>query len=168
MNDNKNILILNTGGTFNKVYNEINGKLFVPHHNQAIDYILKTSKINNIKVDGIIYKDSLDIKKSDRKKLVQYINKSTYKKIIIIHGTDTINITAKYLKKKIKNKLIVLTGSMKPFSINPIEATANLMTAFGFIQTCKENKVYICMHGLIKQPNKIKKNKKLGLFECHS
>lgn len=166
MKMNKKILILNTGGTFNKIYDEINGKLIVPSHKNSLHYIIKSAKISNVKVDGLIYKDSLDITNKDRKNLMLYIQKSKFKKIIIIHGTDTMNKTALYLDKKIKDKKIVLTGSMKPFSIEPIEATSNLMSAFGFLHSCTKNNIYICMHSLIKKHTKIMKNKKLGIFEC--
>jgi L-asparaginase len=162
----KDILIINTGGTFNKIYNEINGQLIINKNSKFIKRILNISKINDIKVKGLIYKDSLDINIKDRKKLKNYIKKSKYKKIIIVHGTDTMSETAIYLNDKINNKQIVLTGSMMPYSINPIEATSNLMSAFGFLISNKNNNIYICMHGLIKQHTKIKKNKKLGIFEC--
>ena len=153
MNKNQNILILNTGGTFNKVYNELNGELIVPSNNNAINKIVKHTKLSNITIDGLIYKDSLNINNKDRDQLVNHINNSNFNKIIIVHGTDTISITASYLNKKIKNKIIILTGSMMPFSINPIEATGNLMSAYGFINNCKKNNIYICMHGLIKKFN---------------
>ncbi len=165
MNNNKNILILNTGGTFNKVYNELNGKLIVPKDNSAIDKIIKSIKIETITVKGLIYKDSLDIDKQDRKELVSCINSLDYKKIIIIHGTDTMGKTASYLNKYIKNKQIVLTGAMIPFSIDSIEATANLMSAYGFILNCSKDDTYISMHGLVKKFNKIKKNREIGVFQ---
>ena len=95
-NDN-NILIINTGGTFNKIYNQLTGNLEIYKKNKAIEKILLASKINDVKVTGIIYKDSLDITNNDRDKLVEIINDSNYNKIIIIHGTDTINHTALYL-----------------------------------------------------------------------
>ncbi len=162
----KQILILNIGGTFNKIYDEINGNLIVPKSNDVIDYILQIAKISNIKVAGLIYKDSLAINKNDRQKLVDYIKISKYKKIIIVHGTDTMNKTALFLSKQITNKHIVITGAMKPFSINPIEATANLLSAVGFIKANKKNNIYISMHGLIKEHTKIIKNRELGVFEC--
>ena len=165
MNNKKNILILNTGGTFCKVYNELNGTLIVPKDNKSIKSIVKHTKLSDIFIDGLIHKDSLEINKYDRDKLVEYINQSGFKKIIIIHGTDTMNLTASYLDKKIKDKRIILTGSMVPFSINPIEATANLMGAYGFIKNCRNNHIYICMHGLIKKHTKLKKNKTLGVFQ---
>ena len=165
MNNSDKILILNTGGTFSKIYDEISGQLVVPNNNYSVKKILKRSKILDIQVNGIIYKDSLDITNQDRKKLVNFINSYNYKKIIVIHATDTMNLTALYLAKRIKNKQIIITGSMKPFSINPIEAVSNLMLAYGFLNGCKKNNIYISMHGLIKKHNQIKKNKKLGIFQ---
>ena len=162
------VLIINTGGTFNKQYNLLNGKLEIYQDNTYIQNILNKIYYSNMKpeIEGIIYKDSLDINKKDRKKLVDIINKSKIKYIIVIHGTDTMNKTAKYLNKKIKNKKIVLLGSMQPFSIEPIEATGNLMMAIGFLSSNVKNNIYISMNGIISKYNKIKKNYKKGVFEC--
>lgn len=167
MKNDKNITIINTGGTFNKIYNPLNGKLEIYEKNSAIRQILVSSKIKDIKLDGLIYKDSLDITNEDRDKLINYINNSKYNKILIVHGTDTMNDTALYLANKIKNKQIVLTGAMVPFSIDTVEATSNLMMGYGFLKNCTKNNVYISMHGFVKKYNKIRKNRELGIFECH-
>ena len=166
MSKNTNILILNTGGTFNKIYDEFNGNLIVPKNNYAVNKILLNSKINKCKVKGLIYKDSLEINVEDRKLLKRYIISSKYKKIIIIHGTDTMDETAKYLDKNIKNKEIILTGAMVPFSVNQIEATSNLMLAYGYLSHKLKAGIYISMHGNIRNYKKIKKNRTLGVFEC--
>ena len=166
MKKNKKILILNTGGTFNKTYNQISGKLLVTNSNKAILNIFKYSKIDSIHVDGLIFKDSLDINKEDRNTLKDFINNSKYSQIIIVHGTDTMDITAKYLSKNTKNKTIVITGSMIPFSIDPIESTSNLMLAIGFLQNKVKNDIFIAMHGQVKRYTKIKKNRTIGKFEC--
>ena len=166
MSKNKNILILNTGGTFNKIYDEIAGELVVPCDNKAIYSILKNSKINHCDVKGFIFKDSLDLTKLDRIAIRNYIIKSHYKKIIIVHGTDTMEKTAKYLSKHIKNKRIILTGSMVPYSLSKMEATSNLMLSLGYIQSSKNCKTYISMHGNVKKHNEISKNRILGVFEC--
>jgi L-asparaginase len=163
---NKNILILNTGGTFNKTYNEIRGELIVPSHNKAINFILKSSKIEYCDVVGFVFKDSLDITKSDRILIENYIVKSPYEKIIIVHGTDTMDKTAKYLSKHITNKRIILTGSMVPYSISCVEPTSNLMLALGYIQSSKKFNTYIAMHGHVKRYNKLLKNRNRGVFEC--
>ena len=57
----------------------------------------------------------------------------------------------------------IFTGAMKPYEINPIEATSNLMLAIGFSQNAKEG-IYISMHGIVKKYNKIKKDYKKGIF----
>ena len=104
MKNNKNILLINTGGTFNKQYNELNGSLIIKKNNDVIKDILNKSKIDNIEVKGIIYKDSLDITNEDRRLLVKFINQCKYKKILIIHGTDTMDQTALFLDQNIQNK----------------------------------------------------------------
>ncbi len=58
-----------------------------------------------------------------------------------------------------------MIGAMKPFSIDPVEATSNFFSAFGFLKMCKKNNIYICMHGLIKKHNKIYKDKEKGIFK---
>jgi L-asparaginase len=75
--------------------------------------------------------------------------------------------TAKYLSKRVKNKQIILTGAMVPYSIEEIEAVSNLMQCYGYIKSCKKDGVYIGMHGEIESFENIKKNRELGVFECH-
>lgn len=166
MKNNKEILIINTGGTFNKTYDELTGNLIIKEKDNYIKEIIIRTKITNQKIKGLIYKDSLDITLQDRKELLSYIKKSSYKKILLIHGTDTMDKTAKYLQKYIHNKIIVLTGAMKPYSIDKVEATANFMCGYGYLLNCKKNNIYIAMHGMVKKHNKIYKNRDLGIFEC--
>jgi len=161
------VLIINTGGTFNKKYNQIKGLLEVSSDNEIIKNILNDIYKSNKKpsVEGLIYKDSLDINKKDRKKLLKFIDSSNYSKIIIIHGTDTMNKTAKFLSKNINNKKIVIVGSMQPYTLSKIECTGNLMMAMGYINSDIKNNIYICMNGIVKKHNKIKKNYKKAVFE---
>jgi len=170
MNNQKKILILNTGGTFNKYYEPISGELRVTNDNHFIENIISKAfkSTNKVNLLGLIYKDSLELTKSDRIKLVKHINSRDEKKIIIIHGTDTMDITAKYLNKYISNKQIVLVGSMKPYSIEPVEAVSNLMIGYGFLQSNQKNDIFVSMHGYVKKYSKIKKNRIKGVFECQS
>ena len=66
MKHNPRIVILVTGGTFDKEYNEITGKLFF--NDSHIREMLDLGRCN-LKVDikKIMLKDSLDMKKIDRK-----------------------------------------------------------------------------------------------------
>jgi L-asparaginase len=107
------------------------------------------------------------MKSKDRKQLFDKIVSLKEEKIVIIHGTDTMDKSAKYLANKMKDKQIVFVGAMQPFSIDPVESTGALMMAIGFLHNRKKTGVYICMNGLIKKHTKIKKNYKKGVFECH-
>ena len=157
------ILIINTGGTFNKVYNPLNGELIVDQTAHAIEEIA-SKWLCEFEVLNIIGKDSLDMSNHDRLELLATISQSDYKYIIIIHGTDTMHLTAEYLTDGDCEKCIVLTGSMVPYSIDPIEATANLASAYGYINALEKEGVFIAMNGVIASYEKVKKNRKEGRF----
>ncbi len=161
----KNILILNTGGTFNKSYEKTSGNLKVVQDNKIIKKILKKSSIDNISIEGLIFKDSLDFTSEDRQELSNKINESKASKIIVVHGTDTMDLSAIFIAKYLKKKSVVFTGAMTPFSVDPIEAVSNLSMAIGFLQSDVPHGVYISMHGMVKRHDKIRKNRILGIFE---
>jgi L-asparaginase len=158
------MLILNTGGTFNKRYNEVSGELEVPYDNYALEKIL-SSVDSDYNLAGVVYKDSLDMDANDRKILANIIIESTDEKFLIVHGTDTINLTAEFLDEIFDDKIIVLTGAMKPFEIDKVEATLNFGMAYGFLKSEEKKGVYICMNGHIEPWNTIEKNRSIGKFE---
>ena len=157
------MLILNTGGTFNKRYNPLSGELFVPKDNHAVEAIVN-SLVVDIDVQGILYKDSLEMNDDDRELLAQTISASEEKVIIVVHGTDTMDLSADTIAQLALQKTVIFTGSMVPFSIDPIEATANLAMAIGFaLRSCSG--VYIVMQGICGQYNYVRKNRECGKFE---
>ena len=158
------MLILNSGGTFNKRYNPLNGELEIPFDNYAVDKILESVNFKYA-LSGVIYKDSLYMNSDDRKMLASIIGDSMEETFIIIHGTDTMNLSAEFLSEIFDNKKIILTGSMKPFEIDNIEATLNLAMSIGFAQASVEKGVFICMNGYVKKWNEMTKNRELGVFE---
>ena len=157
------ILVINTGGTFNKVYNPLSGNLDIDKQGDALNSIAKYW-LTSYKIINIIGKDSLDITDEDREEIFQTVKKNRTSKIIIVHGTDTIDKTADYLSH-LENAHIILTGAMQPYSIDPIEATANFASAYGFILNSEESGVYISMNGVIKDYKRVRKNKEKGYFE---
>ncbi len=158
------MLILNSGGTFNKRYNEISGELEVPYDNYAIEKILKSFNFKYA-LAGVVYKDSLEMNAQDRKMIAQIIMESQDDTFIVIHGTDTMELTAEFLDEVFEDKKIILIGAMKPFEIDSIESTLNLGMAIGFSKALDVNGVYICMNGHVKTWNKLIKNRELGKFE---
>ncbi len=157
------MLIFNTGGTFNKRYNPISGELYVPADNRAVEAILE-SLVTTIAVNGIIHKDSLEMDENDRFILGEAIKRTDENTIIVVHGTDTIDISAEYIASLSLDKVIVFTGAMVPFGIDPIEATANLSMAIGYACNAKVG-VHIVIQGVMSSFKQVKKNKIAGKFE---
>jgi len=158
------MLILNSGGTFNKRYNPVSGELEVPYDNKAIEEILQ-SVCSDYGLAGVVYKDSLEMDSNDRKILANIIMESSDDTFVIIHGTDTIDISAEFLSEVFDDRKIILTGAMKPFEIDTIESSLNLGMAIGFGQAVQNKGVFICMNGFVKPWNKLVKNKNMGRFE---
>jgi len=158
------LLILSTGGTFNKIYNRKTGTLDIDSKAQALHTIAK-NWLCNFKIETLINKDSLDFSSDDRKSLVDYVEKSPFKKIVIVHGTDTLHLSAQAVAAAQIDKVILFTGAMVPFSINPIEATANLASAIGYAQATNSSGVYISINGKSGEFSNIVKNREQGYFE---
>ena len=158
------MLILNSGGTFNKRYNAKKGELEVPYDNQAIDSILASTNFD-FNIAGVVYKDSLEIDINDRKMLANIILESKEDTFVVVHGTDTIDETAEFFDAFFDDRKIVLVGAMKPFEIDKVESSFNLGMAIGFAKTKNDCGVYICMNGMVENWDKLKKNKQLGKFE---
>lgn len=158
------MLILNTGGTFNKRYNPLTGKMEVPFDNLAVEKILSAFTYE-VEVAGAIYKDSLDMEGEDRKMMANIISASKKSHFVLIHGTDTMHLSALFLDEVLSGKVVVLTGAMVPFEIDPVEATANLAMALGFAKAQMSPGVYICMQGSVAKHDKIVKNRASGKFE---
>ena len=157
------VLIINTGGTFNKVYNPINGQLEIDTRGDALRSI--TSKwLCEIEIVDIIGKDSLDMSNHDRLELIAMISRSDFHHIIVVHGTDTMDITAEYLDDDDLEKCIMLTGAMVPYSLDPVEATANLCSAYGYMNAIDKVGIYIAMNGVIDSYDKVKKDRSKGKF----
>jgi L-asparaginase len=158
------MLILNSGGTFNKRYNPISGKLEVPYDNYAIEKILESYN-EKYNFAGVVYKDSLEMDLNDRKMLANIIMESTDDTFIIVHGTDTMELTAEFLDEVFDDRKIILVGAMNPLEIDTVESSLNLGIAIGFSKAVSDFGVYICMNGYVKLWHKLRKNRSQGKFE---
>ena len=159
-----NVTIINTGGTFNKRYNPLTGQLEVPKDHKALEKIIANSHNITFEIHDIVSKDSLDMNDDDREAICQAIEQSPSQNIIVIHGTDSVDVTAALIKTKQIEKKIVFTGAMIPMSIDEIEATMNFSQALGFLSACEQNGTYIAMHGVVVDSAKLVKNRALGQF----
>ncbi len=156
------IKLLITGGTIDKTYKELIGELsFVETH--IVDMLNRGRSMVDTLSEVLFLKDSLDMTDDDRSLILDKCQSSEQSHILITHGTDTMVETAKVLSENIKDKTIILFGSMIPYSVNNSDALFNLGVAIGAVQN-KESGVYIAMNGKVFDANKVEKDKGLGIF----
>lgn len=157
------IQIFITGGTFDKEYDLINGKLYFKNtHLPEIFRLGRCTIEPDIKTLMMI--DSLDMTDSDRDIIVNQCKNSQYDKIIITHGTDTMVETALRLQEANIDKTIVLTGAMIPYKFGSSDGLFNMGSSLAFVQVLPKG-VYVVMNGKYFRAENVRKNKKTGYFE---
>jgi L-asparaginase len=157
------VRILITGGTFDKEYDEITGKLYFKdtHMQEILD--LGRSKLE-VKIRTLMLVDSLDMTNDDRDVILDNCRRVSENQIVITHGTDTMTETGKVIANAKLEKTIILTGAMIPYKFGSSDGLFNLGGALAFSQTLPHG-VYIAMNGRYFDWNKVEKNKKTGVFE---
>ncbi len=157
------IRIIATGGTFDKQYDELQGKLgFADSH---LPEVLSRCRLTlPHALDILPLLDSLDMTDADRQRVLAACQAATEKAIIVIHGTDTMRETAEVLGAANLPQTIVLTGAMIPYKIDNSDALFNLGMAFGVAQTLPAG-VYVAMNGQVFPWNNVQKNRAAGRFE---
>ena len=154
--------ILTTGGTIDKVYFDKKSNYEVG--DPFVEELLHKMNVNiSFKVKSLMKIDSLDMTDIHREEILNYIKNSTANNFLITHGTDSIVETAIYLKK-ISDKTIVLTGSLKPAIFIDNDAIFNVGSALTSAQILK-NGVYIVINGQVFNPDNVRKNLEKNIFE---
>ena len=108
--------------------------------------------------------DSLEMTDTDREIIISHCKQCDEEKIIITHGTDTMDITALQLGAAKLDKTIVLTGAMIPYKFGSSDGLFNLGSALAFVQTLPKG-VYVVMNGKYFNFDNVRKNKSTGIFE---
>ena len=158
------IKIIITGGTFDKEYNELTGQLFFK--DTHLPEMLRLGRcVSDVDIETIMMMDSLDMTTRHRERIAAFCKKAPEKNIIITHGTDTMEKTARYLSKKITDKTIVLTGAMVPYKFGSSDGLFNLGSALAFVQTLPPG-IYVAMNGKYFHADTVKKNRQKGIFEA--
>ena len=157
------VKIFITGGTFDKEYDEITGKLFFKDTHMREMLELGRSKLD-VNIRTLMMIDSLDMSAEDRQLIVENCRKADEDQIIITHGTDTMTETGKVLAEAKLEKTIVLTGAMIPYKFGSSDGLFNLGSALGFVQSLPHG-VYVAMNGRCFDFDKVRKNKETGVFE---
>jgi L-asparaginase len=155
--------ILATGGTFDKHYDELTGKLgFGDSHLPGA--IARARITLAVTLQQLPLQDSLDMQDADRERILAACSAAPETAIVIIHGTDTMAQTAAVLGAAALSKTIVLTGAMIPYEIAHSDALFNLGFACGVAQTLPHG-VHVAMNGQVFAWDKVKKNREAGVFQ---
>jgi L-asparaginase len=157
------IRIFITGGTFDKEYNELDGKLFFK--DTHLPEMLKLGRCKvPVEIRTLMLVDSLEMTNADRQIILEQCQSCKESRIVVTHGTDTMEETAKVLGTIIKDKTIVLTGAMVPYKFGSSDGLFNLGSALAFAQTLPPG-VYVVMNGRCFTWDNVKKNQNTGEFE---
>jgi len=160
-----NILILITGGTFDKVHDPVTESLiFSPEDQSAVPDVLSRGRSFQPDMKVLMLKDSLDMTDDDRETIWRAVNSAKQDRIVITHGTGTMELTAKFLDEKTGNKTVILTGAMRPHSLGRSDASFNLGGALIAAQTMDAG-VYAVMNGRVIEAAKVHKDTKAGRFD---
>lgn len=159
------ILILITGGTLDKVHDTVSEALvFGGGGKSRVSNILKTGRTDHPQLKVLMQKDSLDMTDEDREVILKAVLEAPEDRIVLTHGTGTMELTAKYLDGKIGHKTVVLTGAMRPQSLGKSDAAFNLGGAIIAAQTL-EYGVFAVMNGRVFKAAQVHKNTALGRFD---
>jgi L-asparaginase len=157
------IRVFITGGTFDKTYDEISGRLsFQDTH---IQEMLQLGRCRlELAVRTLMMVDSLDMTDADRQLILANCRSAGEERIVITHGTDTMTDTARVLGEAALPKTIVLTGAMVPYAFGSSDGLFNLGSALSFVQALPHG-VYVAMNGRCFRWDDVTKNRALGVFE---
>jgi L-asparaginase len=157
------IRILVTGGTFDKTYDEIDGRLSFGATHLPEMLRLGRSRVETT-IEVLMMIDSLEMSGDDRARIARRCAECEEARIVITHGTDTMVDTARIVADSVTGKTIVLTGAMVPYAFGSSDGLFNLGSALSFAQALPSG-VYIAMNGQHFAWNKVRKNRETGSFE---
>ncbi len=168
-NTPSDVLIITTGGTIEKTYDEFDGSL--ENRGTSIrNRILSKLRMpyTNLLIHPLMSKDSLYMDDNDRKVIGETIQLEMKKKspIVVLHGTDTMEHSARYCYDHIKDPTVavVFTGAMIPMGFEDTDATQNVTEAILASKLLSPG-YYISFHNQIFKVPHVQKNKEKRTFE---
>ncbi len=158
------IRIFVTGGTFDKTYDEIGGRLAFGESHLPEMLRLGRSHVA-VSIGTLMMVDSLDMTAEDRALIVRQCRECAEARIVVTHGTDTMVETAAALAAGVSDKTIVLTGAMVPYAFGSSDGLFNLGSALSYAQLLPPG-VWVAMNGRHFPWDGVRKNRDTGIFEA--
>ena len=158
------IRILVTGGTFDKEYDELSGRLFF--RDTHVPEMLRRGRARlDLAIETVFMIDSLEMNDAQRAAIVERCRVCGERAIVITHGTDTMVDTARAIANAaLVDRTIVLTGAMVPYAFGSSDGLFNLGSALSFVQALPPG-VYIAMNGHAFAWDECRKDRERGVFE---
>jgi L-asparaginase len=158
------IRVLVTGGTFDKEYDELTGRLYFK--DTHVPEMLARGRCRlDVTVETVMMIDSLDLDERGRAAIVARCRDCSETCVVVTHGTDTMVETARALAAAgLGTKTIVLSGAMVPYAFGSSDGLFNLGSALSFVQVLRPG-VYVAMNGQHFAWDRVRKNKSTGVFE---
>jgi len=157
------LAILVTGGTFDKEYDELTGRLFFRDTHVVEMLRLGRSRLD-VAVETVMMVDSLEMNDEGRAMIVRRCRARAERSIVVTHGTDTMVETARAVAQAVRGKTVVLTGAMVPYAFGSSDGLFNLGSALSFVQVLPPG-VYVAMNGRHFPWDAVRKNRETGVFE---
>jgi L-asparaginase len=155
--------ILITGGTLDKVHDTATEALVLDGTTRVPD-IFDQGRARISRFHNLMQIDSLDMTDNDRAKILRAIQSAPEKRLVLTHGTGTMEKTAQYLEHKTQGKTVVLTGAMRPWSLGRSDGTFNLGGAVVAARLLLAG-VYGVMNGRIFTAQDLRKDIERGRFD---
>jgi len=157
------ICVFITGGTFDKTYDEIRGRLSFGETHLPEMLRLGRSRVP-VSMQTLMMIDSLEMTDADREAIARRCVDCSESCIVVTHGTDTMVETAAVIARAVRGKTVVLTGAMIPYAFGSSDGLFNLGSALSFVQVLSPG-VYIAMNGQHFSWDNVRKNRETGTFE---
>ena len=149
-----------TGGTIDSTWSAKQDTAILREHSALPEFFKELESYENIEFTELFLKDSRELTQDDVKVILEEVEKSKEKKILITHGTYTMPDTARFINANLKRKdqIIVLTGSTVPLKgFESSDALFNLGYAISKVQELEPG-IYICMNSMTFTPEEVAKS----------
>jgi len=166
-NPKRDIVLISTGGTIEKTYDELAGVL--SNQVSVLDVMLGSLRLDGVALRRLVLmnKDSLEMTAEDHELIatVALREAETCDGIIIVHGTDRLAETGHCIHGAEPSPAvpIVLTGAMKPYVMRTSDAMQNLTEAMLAVQLAAPG-VYVAMHNKLLPFPGVRKDRDGGTF----
>ena len=146
------IVIISTGGTIEKTYDELRGVL--QNELSVLDVMLASLELEGIEIVRVplMNKDSLEMTPEDHTLIAETAGSmaAQHDGVVIVHGTDRLARTGERIVEVLGTPRVpvVLTGAMRPYMLRQSDAVQNLTEALLAVQILEPG-VYVAMHNKV-------------------